>query len=47
MNTVFEEIDVYEILILLVMNKIDMLEDFESRIDRDEENKSNRVWFFV
>lgn len=44
---VFEEIDVYEILILLVMNKIDMLEDFELCIDRDEENKSICVWFFV
>lgn len=44
---VFEEIDVYEILILLVMNKIDMLEDFELCIDWDEENKLNCVWFFV
>ncbi len=26
------------------MNKIDMLEDFEPRIDRDEENKLIRVW---
>lgn len=44
MNTVLEEIDAHEIPTLLVMNKIDMLEDFEPRIDRDEENKPNRVW---
>lgn len=43
-NTVLEEIDAHEIPTLLVMNKIDMLEDFEPRIDRDEENKPNRVW---
>ena len=29
---------------LLVMNKIDMLDDFEPRIDRDDENKPIRVW---
>ncbi|VEA41106.1 GTP-binding subunit of protease [Salmonella enterica subsp. enterica] len=28
----------------MVMNKIDMLDDFEPRIDRDEENKPIRVW---
>ena len=39
-----EEIDAHEIPTLLVMNKIDMLEDFEPRIDRDEENKPIRVW---
>lgn len=38
-NTVLEEIDAHEIPTLLVMNKIDMLDDFEPRIDRDEENK--------
>ena len=43
-NTVLEEIDAHEIPTLLVMNKIDMLEDFEPRIDRDEENKPIRVW---
>ncbi len=32
-NTVLEEIDAHEIPTLLVMNKIDMLEDFEPRID--------------
>ncbi|MFP1461615.1 hypothetical protein ACLB1E_01995 [Escherichia coli] len=43
-NTVLEEIDAHEIPTLLVMNKIDMLEDFEPRIDRDEENEPIRVW---
>ena len=43
-NVVLEEIDAHEIPTLLVMNKIDMLEDFEPRIDRDEENKPIRVW---
>ncbi len=43
-NTVLEEIEAHEIPTLLVMNKIDMLEDFEPRIDRDEENKPIRVW---
>lgn len=43
-NTVLEEIDAHEIPTLLVMNKIDMLDDFEPRIDRDEENKPIRVW---
>lgn len=46
-NIVFEEIDVYEIFILMVMNKIDMLDDFELCIDRDEENKFICVWFLV
>ena len=41
---VLEEIDAHEIPTLLVMNKIDMLDDFEPRIDRDEENKPIRVW---
>ena len=43
-NVVLEEIDAHEIPTLLVMNKIDMLDDFEPRIDRDEENKPIRVW---
>lgn len=43
-NTVLEEIEADEIPTLLVMNKIDMLEDFEPRIDRDDENKPIRVW---
>ncbi|EBK6265259.1 GTPase HflX [Salmonella enterica] len=43
-ETVLEEIDAHEIPTLMVMNKIDMLDDFEPRIDRDEENKPIRVW---
>ena len=43
-NTVLAEIEADEIPALLVMNKIDMLDDFEPRIDRDEENKPIRVW---
>ncbi|MGU0159832.1 hypothetical protein ACVXHB_00370 [Escherichia coli] len=39
-NTVLEEIDAHEIPTLLVMNKIDMLEDFEPRIDWHE--RTNR-----
>ena len=42
-DTVLEEIDAHEIPTLLVMNKIDMLDDFEPRIDRDEDNKPIRV----
>ncbi|STT52031.1 GTP-binding protein HflX [Klebsiella pneumoniae] len=36
-NTVLAEIEADEIPALLVMNKIDMLDDFEARIDRDDE----------
>ena len=43
-NVVLDEIDASEIPMLLVMNKIDALENFEPRIDRDEENKPIRVW---
>ncbi len=43
-NTVLAEIEADEIPALLVMNKIDMLDDFEPRIDRDDENKLIRVW---
>ncbi|WP_313448333.1 ribosome rescue GTPase HflX, partial [Pseudescherichia sp.] len=43
-NTVLEEIDAHEIPTLLVMNKIDMLDEFEPRIDRDDENRPIRVW---
>lgn len=43
-NAVLEEIDARAIPTLLVMNKIDMLEDFVPRIDRDEENRPVRVW---
>ncbi|WP_237385576.1 ribosome rescue GTPase HflX [Xenorhabdus sp. Sc-CR9] len=43
-DSVLEEIESNEIPSLLVMNKIDMLEDFVPRIDRDEENRPIRVW---
>ncbi|PHM50870.1 ribosome rescue GTPase HflX [Xenorhabdus miraniensis] len=43
-DSVLEEIESNEIPSLLVMNKIDMLEDFVPRIDRDEENRPVRVW---
>ncbi|GKX63192.1 GTP-binding protein HflX [Pragia fontium] len=43
-NDVLAEIEADEIPVLLVMNKIDMLEDFAPRIDRDENNLPFRVW---
>ncbi len=43
-NTVLEEIEADEIPTLLVMNKIDALDDFQPRIDRDDENRPIRVW---
>ena len=43
-NEVLAEIEADEIPVLLVMNKIDMLDGFEPRIDRDEENRPTRVW---
>ncbi|CDG16125.1 MULTISPECIES: ribosome rescue GTPase HflX [Xenorhabdus] len=43
-DSVLEEIESHEIPSLMVMNKIDMLEDFIPRIDRDEENRPVRVW---
>ncbi len=43
-DSVLAEIEADEIPVLLVMNKIDMLEDFIPRIDRDEENIPVRVW---
>ncbi|CAK9886166.1 MAG: GTPase HflX [Candidatus Erwinia impunctatus] len=43
-DEVLEEIESDEIPTLLVMNKIDMLEDFVPRIDRNEENLPVRVW---
>ncbi|HBV91736.1 MAG TPA: GTPase HflX, partial [Pantoea sp.] len=43
-DTVLEEIEADEIPTLLVMNKIDMLDGFEPRIDRNEENLPIRVW---
>lgn len=43
-ESVLEEIDAQEIPTLHVMNKIDLLEDFTPRIDRNEENLPVRVW---
>ncbi|MTD41258.1 GTPase HflX [Erwinia sp. CPCC 100877] len=43
-ESVLEEIEARELPTLLVMNKIDMLDGFEPRIDRDEENVPVRVW---
>ncbi|RYM77242.1 ribosome rescue GTPase HflX [Serratia liquefaciens] len=43
-NTVLAEIESDEIPTLLVMNKIDMLDDFFPRIDRNDENLPIRVW---
>ncbi|MBJ7222750.1 MULTISPECIES: ribosome rescue GTPase HflX [unclassified Brenneria] len=43
-DTVLAEIEADEIPTLLVMNKIDMLEDFIPRIDRNEENLPVRIW---
>ncbi|AYN27868.1 MULTISPECIES: ribosome rescue GTPase HflX [Buttiauxella] len=43
-DTVLEEIEANEIPALMVMNKIDMLDDFVPRIDRDDENMPIRVW---
>lgn len=43
-NTVLAEIESDEIPTLLVMNKIDMLDEFVPRIDRNDENLPIRVW---
>lgn len=43
-DTVLEEIEANEIPALLVMNKIDALDAFEPRIDRNDENVPIRVW---
>lgn len=43
-ESVLEEIDANEIPALLVMNKIDMLNGFTPRIDRNENNVPIRVW---
>lgn len=43
-ESVLEEIEANEIPALLVMNKIDMLNRFIPRIDRDENNVPIRVW---
>ncbi|QHM72576.1 ribosome rescue GTPase HflX [Mixta intestinalis] len=43
-ETVLEEIEANDIPALQIMNKIDMLEGFEPRIDRNDENLPVRVW---
>ncbi|MFS1562279.1 MAG: ribosome rescue GTPase HflX [Candidatus Arsenophonus phytopathogenicus] len=43
-ESVLEEIEANEIPALLVMNKIDILNGFTPRIDRDENNAPIRVW---
>jgi len=43
-DLVLEEIEANEVPVLLIMNKIDMLDDFVARIDRDEDNLPIRVW---
>ncbi|WP_323840220.1 ribosome rescue GTPase HflX [Photorhabdus africana] len=43
-DSVLEEIEAHEIPVLLVMNKIDMLDGFTPRIDRNEDNLPVRVW---
>lgn len=43
-NSVLAEIDSDTVSVLLVMNKIDLLDDFVPRIDRDEQGYPIRVW---
>lgn len=43
-DAVLTEIEADEIPTLLVMNKIDLLDDFVPRIDRNEDNLPVRVW---
>lgn len=43
-DIVLDEIEASEIPTLHVMNKIDMLDEFVPRIDRDDENRPVRVW---
>lgn len=43
-HEVLEEIDAHEVPALLVMNKIDNLEDQKPRIERDEEGVPRAVW---
>ncbi|MBQ4797004.1 GTPase HflX, partial [Pectobacterium versatile] len=43
-DEVLAEIEADDIPFLLVMNKIDRLENVEPRIDRDAENRPIRVW---
>lgn len=44
LDQVLAEIEANDIPTLLVMNKIDLLDDFAPRIDRDEKNRPGRVW---
>lgn len=43
-DEIINEIDAADIPCILVMNKIDCLEDFVPRIDRDEDGNIYRVW---
>ncbi|MFD2176536.1 ribosome rescue GTPase HflX [Veronia pacifica] len=43
-NEVLEEIDAHEVPTLLVMNKIDSLDDATPRIERDDEGQPRIVW---
>lgn len=43
-NEVLEEIDAHEVPSLLVMNKIDSMDDQKPRIDRDDEGRPRTVW---
>lgn len=43
-DLVLEEIGAHEIPVLHVYNKLDLLEDREPRVDRNEEGKPSRVW---
>lgn len=43
-NAVLEEIGAHELPVLLVYNKIDMLEDFNPRVDRNEVGEVTKVW---
>mgnify|MGYP000701021776 CR=1 FL=1 len=43
-ESVLEEIGANDIPMLQVYNKLDLLDDRESRVDRDEEGKPIRVW---
>jgi GTP-binding protein HflX len=43
-DNVLAEIEADEVPVLLIMNKIDMLDDFVARIDRGEDNLPIRVW---
>lgn len=43
-DEIIEQIDASEIPTILVMNKIDRLDGFEPRLDRDEHGRAYRVW---